>query len=104
MKDNIERLITEEQVLRKALSENLERQKEYYTAEFCENNGINIGDTIRFKEGRSDVTGVVARFEYWGVKVAYPIVSLFNKDGSVGKREKRCWTSNLESVEIIKKG
>ena len=97
----IEKLIKEEKELLQKLSENRDLQCEYYTNLFCEKYKIKIGDTIKFKDGEDFVTGVIDHFEYSGVKPNYPIVLLFNQDGKVGKREKRCWWSALETIEVV---
>lgn len=97
----IEQLINEEKELLAKISENRNKQRDYYTNLFCEKYKIKIGDTIKFKDGKDTVTGVINRFEYSGVKPNYPIVLLFNNDGNVGKREKRCWWSSLETIEVV---
>lgn len=97
----IENLINEEKVLLQKLSENRYLQREYFTNLFCEKYKIKIGDTIKFKDGKDFVIGVIDHFEYSGVKPDYPIVLLLNNDGKVGKREKRCWWSALETIEVV---
>ena len=97
----IEQLIHEEKELLIAIHENRLKQKNYNTEKFCEKYGIKIGDTIKFKDGKDIVTGVISKFEYSGVKPTYPIVLLFNQDGRVGKREKRCYWSSLETIEVV---
>jgi len=97
----IDKLITEEKNLLVAIHENRIKQKEYYTNLICEKYKIKIGDTIKFKDGKDFITGVIDRFDYSGVKPNYPIVLLFNQDGKVGKREKRCWWSLLETIEVV---
>jgi hypothetical protein len=99
----IEKLIDEEKELLQKISENKKAQREYYTDLFCKKYKIKIGDTIKFKDGRKLVTGVIDRFEYYysGVNPVYIIVLLFNKDGKLGKREMRCWHSSLETIEVV---
>ena len=97
----IEQLINEEKELLAKISENRNKQRDYYTNLFCEKHKIKIGDTIKFKDGKDTVIGVIDHFEYSGVKPNYPIVLLFNNDGKVGKREKRCWWSALETIEVV---
>ena len=97
----IEQLINEEKELVAKILENRNKQRDYYTTLFCEKYKIKIGDTIKFKDGKHTVTGVVDHFEYSGVKPSYPIILLFNNDGKVGKRQKRCWYSSLESIEVV---
>jgi signal peptidase I len=97
----IEQLIHEEKELLAKISENRNKQRDYYTALFCEKYKVKIGDTIKFKDGKDTLTGVIDHFEYSGVKPNYPIVLLINNDGKVGKREKRCWWSALETIEVV---
>ena len=97
----IEKLINEEKELLQKIFENREMQRKYYTELFCEKYKIKIGDTIKFKDGKDIVTGIIDHFDYSGVKPSYPIVLLFNQDGKIGKREKRCWYSSLETIEVV---
>ena len=98
----IDQLIHEEKELLIAIHENRVKQRNYNTKMFCKKYGIKIGDTIKFKDGKDIITGVISKFEYSGVKPNYPVVLLFNQDGKVGKREKRCWLSSLETIEVVK--
>lgn len=98
---NLEQLKQQEKELSDLLSVNRNKQRDYYTTLFCEKYKIKIGDTIKFKDGKDTVVGVINRFDYSGVKPNYPVVSLFNSDGKVGKREKRCYYSSLESIEVV---
>lgn len=97
----IEELIKEEKDLLDKLLQNRSLQKEHNTILFCRKYGIRIGNTISFKDGNKLITGVLDHFEYSGVNVSYPIVRLFNQDGKIGKREVRCWYSNLETIKVI---
>jgi hypothetical protein len=97
----IEKLIDEEKELLNAISENRKKQQDYYTNLFCEKNKIKIGDLIRFKEGEQTFIGILDHFEYSGVKPIYPIILLLNKDMKIGKREKKCWISSIETIEVI---
>lgn len=100
----IEQLINEENELLTAISENKRKQKEYYTNLFCEKYKIKIGDTISYKEGKDNkdiVVGVLDHFQYSDVHPYAPVVLLFNSDGKVGKREKKCWYSSLETIEVV---
>ena len=97
----IEKLINEEKELLQKISENREMQRKYYTDLFCKKYNIKIGDTIKFKDGKDIVIGVIDHFDYSGVKPSYPIVLLFNQDGKIGKRERRCWYSSLETIEVV---
>lgn len=99
----IEQLIKQEKELLTALEENRLKQRVYNTEKFCEKHGIKIGDTIKFQDGRETFVGVLSKFEYSRTDVMWPIVLLLNKDGQIGKREKKVWTHSLETVEVLKR-
>ena len=94
----------EEQFLLLLLKENRELRKELHTKEFIEKHGIDIGDEIEHTYGRNTKRGIISRFEYMGYKPYCYIIKQFKKDGSVGKKETRCWWSSNENYfKIIKK-
>lgn len=98
---NLDKLILEEKELSILLSNNRAKQRDIHTIEFMAKHGIKLGDTIEFEDGREKVRGVFHRIEYNGVKISYPYVLQFNQDGKVGKRERRCWWSQQETIKLI---
>lgn len=98
---NLQELEKQESELTNALYENLCRQREINASAFMEKYGIQIGDTISFMDGKEVVKGEFHKLEYYGAKVNYPYVLMINSDGKVGKRERRCWWSNLGTIKKI---
>lgn len=99
---NLQELEKEETDLNYLLSINRERQRVIHTNNFLSKYGIKFGDTVEFMDGSEKITGVFDRIEYNGVKVAHPFVKQLNSDGKVGKRDKRCWWSGLNTLKLVK--
>jgi hypothetical protein len=89
--DDIKRLLEEEKNILFLLNENRKEQKRINTDNFLNKLGIEIGDIIEFKDGNDLVRGKFHKIDYSGVKPQYVYVLLFNSDGKIGKREKRCY-------------
>lgn len=96
----LKELEQEEKRLMELLDANRKSQRVIHTQIFLSKYGINIGDTVEFEDGREKVVGVLDRLEYSGVLVNYPMIRLFNSDGKLGKREKRCWWSSFETLKL----
>lgn len=99
----LEQLQLEEQKLRQLLYENREKQKELNQRAFVEKNGIDIGDTVEWVEGKTLKTGVIHRIEFSGVNPNYYIAHLFKSNGELGKRETRIWMWDLRDIKLIEK-
>lgn len=96
----LQQLIEEENDLRDKLAVNFAAQKEIKTAEFLKKHGLKFGDTIEFKNGGKVVSGIFSSVDYIGTRPWRVFVLLFNKNGSIGKKEASC--SDITNIKIIK--
>lgn len=98
-----EQLIAEEKELLKQLVANRDAQREMNALEFINKNGVNIGDTIEWMDGRNPLKGVVSKIEYSEVRPDHYMAYLLNSDGLIGKREKRIWHFDIKTIKVINK-
>lgn len=85
LKLELERLIREAEVFKRAFVENRKKQDEIKIALFKDEMGWKEGDDIRLKDGMT--VGNIDRFEAQYGQV-YPVLKLWEKDGTLGKQDK----------------
>lgn len=96
-------LENEEKSLSKLLSDNRAKQLALNKIAFVEKHGVDVGDKIQWRDGRSIKRGVVSGLVTPGTRVQGYLAFLINSDGNVGKRECRLWSFQLGSMELISK-
>jgi hypothetical protein len=76
------------------LSESRDLLREIQIEIFSRNTGIRVGTKVRFCDGS---IGIINRFSELS-----PVAKLLKKDGSIGKRESKIYSFQVDKLEIIK--
>ncbi len=95
----IEKLKQEESELREKLSENLKAQAKIKTDAFTAKYGVAVGDRITWTDYGKEFEGIV----YLIRNDDLVKVRLLKKDGTVGIRDKRIYSSDFKSIKLVEK-
>ena len=87
----LEELEQEEKELNMLLKENIKKQEKIHTDIFIKANGVNVGDTVTFLDGRELKKGVISKIEVMHKPFLYYWVRLFSLNNKLGKREIRIY-------------
>lgn len=99
---DINELKKQEEELKILLAENIQKQRELNSVEFCKENGINVGDIVEWESHGKKIKGIVSGFDYSGKSPWCYLVTLFNENGVLGKRERRLWGDDLFFAKVKK--
>jgi len=99
----LKELRDQETSLRAALKANEAAQNEIIKADFiAQNNGIDIGDTIKFIDSKTECIGIVSKIEVGGI-FSYYWINPIKNDGTPSKLQIRLYDKDRETISLIKK-
>ena len=99
--NEIEKLKEEESHIIRLLELNRSEQRKLNLKEFVLKHKIQIGDVVKYPDGKKTIKALVDRVEYSGTEPRRFVVKLYNANNSVGLREAKIWEFDVEKVVVI---
>ena len=89
MEEKLKLFRIDEKKLREQLGNNLKEQRHLRQAIWVRDNQMDIGDDVNIGGKKGQISKLDAKYSS-----VQPIVTLYKKDGTLGKRETRVWSSD----------